>query len=201
MRKNLVPAILLTIYVVLFIWSGINPFDKGVWFAEALTSLVPVLILFIMYIRGTRVSALAYILMAVFPVMHIIGSHYTFANVPFDWFNDLFGFTRNMYDRVAHMSVGFYSLGIAEILYMKGLVKTRAIAWSYGLFVIMAIAGAYEIFEWQYAVLSDPSAGIAILGAQGDIWDAQKDILMDTIGAVFGAILFMLTVKGNRQNF
>jgi putative membrane protein len=43
---------------------------------------------------------------------------------------------------------------------------------------------AYELFEWVYAVLSDPKAGIAVLGSQGDIWDAQKDMLCDTLGAV-----------------
>jgi putative membrane protein len=199
MRKNLLPTVLLLAYVALFVWSGIHPFDRGVWLAEALTSAVPVVILIILYFRNVRLSGLAYILMFIFPMMHIVGAHYTFANVPFDWFNDLFGFTRNMYDRVAHMSVGFYALGIAEIIMLRGATKSRALAWSYALFAIMALAGAYELFEWQYAVMSDPSAGIAVLGAQGDIWDAQKDILMDTIGAIIGVLLFMIFQKKSRN--
>lgn len=195
MKNTQTAIVLLVAYSALFVWSGIQPFDRGVWLAEALTSLIPVVLLVVLFVRNIRVSALAYVLMAVFPILHIIGAHYTFAEVPFDWFNNLFGFSRNMYDRVAHISVGFYSLGIAEILYTRDLVKNKVLAWSYGLFVIMAIAALYEIFEWQYAIMADPSAGIAILGSQGDIWDAQKDMLMDTIGGVIGAVAFMLRSK------
>ena len=56
----------------------------------------------------------------------------------------------------------------------------------------MTLAGAYEVFEWLYAVSADPAAGIAVLGSQGDIWDAQKDILADTLGALVGVSLFAL---------
>lgn len=195
MKNTQMAIVLLVAYSALFVWSGIQPLDRGVWLAEAFTSLIPVVLLVILFVRNIRVSALAYVLMAVFPILHIIGAHYTFAEVPFDWFNNLFGFSRNMYDRVAHVSVGLYSLGIAEILYTRDLVKNKVLAWSYGLFVIMAIAALYEIFEWQYAIMADPSAGIAILGSQGDIWDAQKDMLMDTIGGVIGAVVFMLRSK------
>ncbi len=199
MKKNIFPAVLLFIYFIIFIWSGINPTDRAVWYVEAVTSFIPVAILLILYFKNIRMSNLAYFLMAIFPIMHIIGAHYTFSEVPFDWFNNLFGFSRNMYDRVAHMTVGFYSLGIAEVLYLRGLVKNKFIAWSYGLFVIMSIAAAYEIFEWQYAVSSDPTAGIAILGSQGDIWDAQKDMLMDTIGGIIGLIFFAISSRKKRE--
>jgi putative membrane protein len=46
------------------------------------------------------------------------------------------------------------------------------------------------LFEWQFAELGDPDAGHAVLGSQGDIWDAQKDILADTFGAVFALGVF-----------
>jgi len=59
-------------------------------------------------------------------------------------------------------------------------------------FAIAGVAAFYEIFEWQYAVRSDPTAGIAVLGSQGDIWDAQKDMLADSLGAVAGVALYIL---------
>ena len=34
-------------------------------------------------------------------------------------------------------------------------------------------------------------AGLAFLGSQGDIWDAQKDMLMDTLGGIFAAMIFL----------
>ena len=45
----------------------------------------------------------------------------------------------------------------------------------------------------------NPEAGIEVLASQGDIWDAQKDILMDTIGAIVGVVLFFFFEK-NRSN-
>jgi putative membrane protein len=195
MKKYYFPGVLLAIYIIVFIWSAISPVDYSVWVAEAITSLVPIVLLLVLFFFRIRLSNFAYFLMAIFPVMHIVGAHYTFANVPFDWFNHMFGFSRNMYDRVAHFTVGFYAFGTAEILYSLGYVKNKFVAVTYGLFMIMAIAAAYEIFEWQYAVSADPSAGIAVLGAQGDIWDAQKDMLMDTLGAITGIVLFLLSKK------
>ncbi len=190
--KKYTPHTLLGIYALLVIWSGIKPFDVAVWKVEALTSFAPVLILIILYIKKIRLSPLAYIMMGVFPMMHIIGAHYTFANVPFDWFNNLFGFERNMYDRVAHASVGFYAFGIIEMIIILKTARSRALAISYALFAIISLAAVYELFEWWYAISSDPTAGIAVLGAQGDIWDAQKDMLMDTLGAIFAIVVYII---------
>lgn len=54
----------------------------------------------------------------------------------------------------------------------------------------MSIACAYEIIEWAYAVIEGGNTGIEFLGSQGDIWDAQKDMLADTIGAIVSLCLF-----------
>ena len=40
----------------------------------------------------------------------------------------------------------------------------------------------------NYSVLLD--AGIEFLGSQGDVWDAQKDMLADTLGAIAALLLF-----------
>ena len=146
MKKH-IPLGCLIIYLLIAVRSGINPYDSGTWIIELLTSAVPVVILTIMYFKGMRFSGLAYILMAIFPIMHAIGSHYTFALVPTQWLSDLLGTDRNMYDRIAHASVGFYAYGILEIIDMKQLTKSRGFKLSYALFAIMALAGVYELFE------------------------------------------------------
>lgn len=56
----------------------------------------------------------------------------------------------------------------------------------------MSIAASYELIEWQYAVLAGGDDSIAFLGSQGDVWDAQKDILADTLGALTALALFYL---------
>lgn len=191
-KQIFIPGLLLIIYTLIFIWSAINPIDFAVWKIEAITSLLTVLVLSFMYYKNIRFSNTAYILCAIFPIMHIIGAHYTFANVPFDWFNNLMGSERNMYDRVAHASVGLYSFIIIEGFIKYRLANSKFVIYSYAIFFIMALAATYELFEWWYAVSVDPEAGIEVLGSQGDIWDAQKDMLMDTLGAVAGGLLFWI---------
>ena len=56
--------------------------------------------------------------------------------------------------------------------------------------MLNAIAGVWEIAEWAYAEIDGGDAGQAFLGSQGDIWDAQKDMLLDTLGAALAALIF-----------
>jgi len=133
--------------------------------------------------------------MFILPFLHTIGGHYTFELVPFNWFNNLFGFERNMFDRVGHFTVGFYALPIIEYLVSRGLVAKRMIAITYSIFAIAFIAVFYEWIEWWYAEIWGGDSGIAFLGSQGDIWDAQKDMFMDVCGAVFTAFLYLIIYK------
>ena len=65
----------------------------------------------------------------------------------------------------------------------------------------VAMAGLWELVEWQYAVIDGGDAGAAFLGSQGDIWDAQKDILCDTLGAVCAVAIFVAKdVRKERVN-
>ncbi len=193
-----VPRLLLLGYVLLFIWGAIEPYDRATWWAENVPIVLVVATLVIMYMRGARFSPLAYVLMAVLPYWHTVGGHYTFERVPFDWFNDLFGFERNMYDRVGHFSVGFYAYGIAEYLVSRGKMS-RTLACTFAIFAIAFVAMSYELIEWGYAAYGgNAEAGANFLGSQGDIWDAQKDMLMDTLGAIASIVLFAVAGHGAR---
>lgn len=184
------PLALLVAYVILFAGLAIKPYERAVWFTENMTILPIVVILAVLYWRGLRFSNLAYILMSFLIFLHTIGGHYTFERVPFDFVNRFFGFERNNYDRFAHFTVGFYAFAILEALDRYRTIRTRWVAYLFALFSIMSLAMAYELFEWWYAVTSDPKAGIAVLGSQGDIWDAQKDMLCDTLGAVCALVIY-----------
>jgi putative membrane protein len=39
-------------------------------------------------------------------------------------------------------------------------------------------------------------AGAEFLGSQGDLWDAQKDMLADGLGAMFAATIYQLVHRG-----
>lgn len=184
------PKILAIFIAILMIWSFIQPYSREVWIAE----MVPVILVFLLLIvtyPKFQFSTFAYVLMSGWLIMHTIGAHYTFERVPFNWGSELLsgwlGEGRNHFDRVAHYIIGFYSFPIAELLVRKRWANVIT-AGLFGLFSIMSIAAAYEIIEWQYAV--QEGGGIAFLGSQGDIWDAQKDMLADTLGAITALMLF-----------
>ena len=189
---RLVPAVLLAGYIALFIWGAINPYDRATWWAENIPIVVVVGTILVLYLRGVRFSALAYLLMAVLPYWHTVGGHYTFERVPFEWFSRAFGFKRNMYDRVGHFSVGFYAFAILEYLTDRRAMS-RALACLFAVFAIAFVAMSYELIEWGYAAYGgNPEAGANFLGSQGDVWDAQKDMFMDTLGAVSSVLLFLV---------
>ena len=194
MKKHIIPILLLVIYAIIFISFSFGPYERDVWLVENATVWVVLIPIIILYVKGVRFSNTAYILMSIFIFMHTIGGHYSFARVPFDWFNDFFGFQRNMYDRLAHFSVGFYALPIYEYVQSRKIISSKFASFLFAVFSIISVAAIYELFEWQYAVLGDPQAGIEVLGSQGDIWDAQKDMLSDTLGA-----LFVMIVAGVRS--
>ena len=189
------PHSLLIAYLVEFIYLAYHPYDRAVWFTENMTIVPIVLLLIVLYICKIRFSNTAYALMSVLVFMHTYGGHYTFALAPFDWFNHMFGFERNMYDRVAHMTVGFYAYPMIEALIRYKVVNQKWFAYFASCMIIPAIAAFYEIFEWRYAIGENPEAGLAVLGSQGDIWDAQKDMLMDTIGGAIGTMLYFIVSK------
>ncbi len=186
---------LLAVYVALFVVCAINPIDRTTWFAENLTVWIILAVIVGLFFRGVRFSKLAYGLMFVLIYLHTIGGYYTFALVPFDWVSGLFSFSRNHYDRVAHFSVGFYAFAVAEWLWNKKLIANRFLLFTYPVFVIATVAMSYELVEWYYAAQSNAADAMAYLGSQGDIWDAQKDMLADTLGALTATVFFFFVRK------
>lgn len=100
-----------------------------------------------------------------------------------------------MYDRIAHFMIGVYAFPIMEYLWRSKAIQQKWLLYTFGICSILTIAAAYEIFEWRFAIIADPKAGLAVLGSQGDIRDAQKDMLMDTLGALLAVFLFIIREK------
>ena len=182
------PHTLALVFLVFFIALGLHPVDRRVWIAE----VTPVVIIFFLLagtFRHFRFSNASYTLMSIWMFWHTVGAHYTFAHVPFDFVTDLFGFERNHFDRVGHFVVGFYAFAVAELSIRK---RWAVPFWGMpsGIFFIGTVAATYEIIEWIYAVIDGGEAGVEFLGSQGDIWDAQKDMLADLLGALFSTALY-----------
>lgn len=183
-------------YFIILLFSALEPYSRSVWIAEIIPAIAILLIIgWVSY--HYSFSKTAYLLMFIWLCLHTIGAKYTFANVPFDWFNSLIGSERNQFDRIAHFSIGLYAYPVAEYLINRKNLSIK-FASSFALFSIMSLAAGYEIVEWWYAELAGGNEGIAFLGSQGDIWDAQKDMLMDTLGALLS--LTLLVVQRSLQS-
>ena len=184
------PCFLLAVFLLLFLVMGISPASRSVWVAEVIPVVLAAAVLTI-WSRTFRFSNWSYTLMFFWLACHTVGAHYTFAEVPFEWFRELVGAHRNPFDRIAHFTVGFYAFPVAEYL-VREQYAGKILAGIFGLFFVMAVAAAYEIIEWQYAVIVGGNDANDFLGSQGDVWDAQKDMFCDTCGAIASLALFYL---------
>ncbi len=188
------PFFLSLLLIALIIWSVIDPYDIAVWKVEISSVLIVFFALILSY-RYFKFSNTAYFIVFLWLCLHTIGAHYSFERVPFDFVTNLFHFSRNHFDRLGHFVIGINSFGVAEFLLRKQKVNSVLTAAIFGILSIMAMANAWELIEWIYAVADGGDVGAAFLGSQGDIWDAQKDMLADTLGAILGAVLFLFLNK------
>ena len=173
------------------IWSGIEPYSRTVWLVEMVWAVGVFAVLVASY-RKFQFSTTAYVCCGAWLLLQIIGAHYSFEKVPMTWIMEPLGLERNPYDRIAHFTVGWFAFPLAELYWRKGLASSQRLAVFFAVMTTVAMAGVWEIFEWLYAVVDGGEAGAAFLGSQGDVWDAQKDILCDTLGAVCASLAFTL---------
>jgi len=181
--------------IVLWIITAIDPFNRRDWFLENLLVFVYGTLLVLTY-RRFAFSSLSYLLFTVFMSLHLVGAHYTYAEVPFGfWLQDALGMTRNHYDRIVHFSFGL----LIAYPFRELLLRAAGVAhsWSYLLAVciVLAFSGFYEVIEGIVAMIVDPELGMAYLGTQGDVWDAQKDTFLAFCGSVIAMLITWLSCR------
>ncbi len=187
-------------FLVVWIWAAIHPVFPHDWLLENYLVFIflPIVLLTGKYFKLSNAS---YTLITLFGILHVIGSHYTYAEVPFGYtLQHWLGAERNMYDRMVHFSFGFLLAYPMREVFVR-LTKAKGF-WSFYLPVdlVLAYSAVYEIIEWITARNVSSDAGLAFLGAQGDIWDAQKDMLMAGIGACIAMIIiFILNALYNKE--
>ena len=181
---------MLAVVVVAAAVSAIQPHSFAVWMTEIFW-VAGLLAVLLSTRRMFRFSLAAYSCFFAWMMLQTVGAHYTFELVPMDWLKEPLGLVRNPYDRIAHFTVGWFAFPFAELFLRKGWVRSAALAAFFAVMTVVAMAGLWELVEWQYAVIEGGDAGAAFLGSQGDVWDAQKDILCDTLGAICSSGLFL----------
>jgi putative membrane protein len=183
-RRTPLLAALLIATIIALVVSGWRPYDRITWFME----VAPVLIA-IPLLLATRerypLTTLLYVLICAHALVLILGGAYTYARVPLGhWVQDVFGLSRNPYDKLGHFMQGFVPAMIArEILVRGGYVRGRRMLAFLCVCVALAISATYELVEW-WAALAMGQGADEFLGTQGDQWDTQSDMFLAMIGAV-----------------
>ena len=194
-RQNNLLKGLAIFYTLIWIWAAINPLHKADWLVENILVIIFILVLILTY-KKFPLSDLSYLLLTIFLTLHTIGSHYTYAEVPFGfWLQDTFDFSRNHYDRIVHFSFGLLLAYPIREVFLRVAHAKGFWAFYLPLDVTLAFSGLYEIIEWGAAEVFGGELGEAYLGSQGDIWDAQKDMLAATIGAILCMTITALVRK------
>lgn len=183
------PLFLLGVGLALLALSGVHPHDRFTWLLEVAPILIAVPPLIVTYTRF-RLTSLLYRLIFLHAVILMVGGHYTYAEVPVGfWAQDLFGFARNHYDRLGHVTQGFVPAILArEVLLRRSpLVAGK---WTFVLVtsVCLAVSALYELVEW-WTALATGEAASAFLGTQGDVWDTQWDMFLALAGAISAQLL------------
>ncbi len=184
--------VLTVIFAALWIVLAIKPHDRADWALE--NALV------VAFGIGMAVSAkhfvfsrISYSLIFVFLCLHIVGAHYTYSEVPYDaaWkaltgstLNSQLGLERNHFDRLVHFSYGLLLAYPLRELFLR-VSEVRGF-WGYFLPLdfTLATSALFELFEWAAASFFGGDLGVAYLGSQGDVWDAQKDMALAGTGAL-----------------
>ena len=201
-------AILAAVYGAVWIALAIDPRYRQDWALENVLVVV-----FAVALWATRrrfvMSRISYTLIFVFLCLHTVGAHYTYAEVPYDeWFealtgrslDEMMGWQRNHFDRLVHFMYGLLmAYPIRELLIRVADVRGF---WGYflPLDVTLATSAVFELFEWAAAELFGGDLGVAYLGTQGDVWDAQRDMAFAGLGALIAmSVTALINVRLQRD--
>ncbi len=167
------------------------PAGRFSWLLEVGPGLVGVLALVLSY-RVFPMSRLVYAGVFIHMLILIYGGVYTYANTPLgNWAKDAFDLSRNHYDRVGHLALGFFPAFIIREIYLR-LTPLKRGGWLFFTVcsVALAIGAFWELLEWWITLLVASDVGTAFLGSQGDPWDAQWDMFLALVGAALAQAFF-----------
>jgi len=192
---------LLLPFSILWLLLAIKPHDRSVWIAENSFTVATVIALVWTY-PSWPLSDVSYTLIVIFLVMHTIGGYYTYVRVPYDdaahavigvRLSKLFGWARNHYDRLVHFA---YGLLLAYPFFELFELYARPVGyWSYVLAAVLVMSASmiFEVLALGDTENSSGGQGAAYLGAQGDEWDAQKDMAIATLGSIITMIVVFMS--------
>lgn len=183
--------------VVFLIWSGIDPRSHVTWLAEVFW-VIGAIVMWALWLRRLPCTGVAFNLLVFHSVVLIVGGIYTYAHVPIGaWVQEWLARPRNDYDRFGHFMQGFApALLWREVFLRNDVVRSRGWLSVIVVGMCLAFSAFFELLEFAVA-LGFGDASSDFLGAQGDGWDAQWDMLFCLIGSI--AAIMLLAPLQDRQ--
>jgi putative membrane protein len=188
------------VYTIWWIAMAIAPLDRSDWVLENVLVILAIALQAFTY-KSFPLSLVSYTCIFVFLMFHTLGSHYTYSKVPYEEWIPYFAGGRNHFDRLVHFLYGLLlAYPIREMFLRIGNVRGF---WGYflPLDLTMSTSMVYELIEWAAAELVGGDLGAAYLGTQGDIWDAHKDMLLASIGALIAMTITALVNRHMQRDF
>ncbi len=189
----------LLLFVGVWIGTLIGTSDLNNWLLE---NTLPIVFMLLLIITNKRFqfSDLSCLLLCLYLCLHVYGSKYTYAENPFGfWLQEQFHTSRNHYDRIVHFSFGFVLAYPMRELFISCWQLPKRLSWIIPIEITISISGMYELIEWAVADVFFKAQGVAYLGIQGDVWDAQKDMFVAFLGAFIGSSIISL-IQYKRQS-
>ncbi|SDX49556.1 putative membrane protein [Marininema mesophilum] len=188
--------IMLVVFIIVFIWSGIHPKSRATWYVESGPAVLGFVILCWTFKRFSF-TPLFYILAFISGLIMLIASHYTYESAPlFNNIKGLFNLSRNYCDRFGHVFQGVVAGAFfREIFIRLDVVKKKFLPY---IVIGLSLAGSatYEIMEFLVGYFQQARSMEDMLGYQGDQWDTQWDMIC----ALSGSILFLLFFHNIHDN-
>ncbi len=186
------PLLLLAVFAAVLVLLGIEPKYRQDWLLENVLVFIAVPALALAW-RDLRFSHAAYACLFAFLLLHQVGAHYTYSEVPYDaWsvaltghsIDTALGFERNHYDRVVHFLYGVLLMPATVELFRAKAPPSGVWEILMPVFFLMSHSVLYEMIEWLASEVFGGDLGQAYLGTQGDVWDAQKDMALAAAGSL-----------------
>lgn len=170
--------------LLILIYTGFSTADRVTWLMEVTPVIIIVPLLLATYSRYP-LTPLLYFMIFLHAIILMVGGLYTYAKVPIGFeVQELFGLSRNPYDKLGHFFQGLVpALAAREILIRGDYVRGRKMVAFLVCCVALAISALYELIEWAAALALGQGAD-EFLGTQGDIWDTQSDMFCALLGAL-----------------
>ena len=201
-NMNKIKCTSLLILVVITIITCINPiYPHEQYLQHAGTVLLMIPLLF--DVVNNRMTNLTFVCIVLFALLHVVGARYIYSYVPYKEWSisagivnaDFFQDTRNHYDRFVHFSFGllmfpFFTHLCKEWLKLN-VPKAILVSWL----IVQTGSMIYELFEWLLTVVMTSEEADYYNGQQGDMWDAQKDMVLAMVGSTISAVCYMVRHK------